>query len=360
HESDYTAILYLPERLINSGARACNLFFQKQPSLKVHRQIERQLQKIIETYKLANYDISVAEYESLSHPITVYNVRFTAPGKEEDTGEPTPFIVGFAFAMLIYCFIFMYGIQVMRGVMEEKTNRIVEVIISSVRPFQLMLGKIVGVGLVSLTQFLVWVLLTATVFTVGQLVIISQYDASQLSPPSASMTQEIQQQLAEEAEDDILKPSNTNEFIQQIQKINFPLILSTFLFYFIGGYLLYASLFAAVGSAIDADTDTQQFMIPVTIPLVLAYIVAIFSALNPDGSMAQLFSQIPLTSPIVMMVRIPLVGISWAELLSSMLLLVAGFLFTTWLAARIYRTGILMYGKKVSYSEIWRWIRHHK
>jgi len=232
----------------------------------------------------------------------------------------------------------------MRGVIEEKMSKVVEVIVSSVRPFQLMLGKIVGVALVGLTQFLLWVILTGGIVAIASSVFLGDLDPGQLSQMDPEMME--QAQINEGA----------LEFFSMINSINFPLILGSFLFFFIGGYLLYSALFAAIGSAVDNESDTQQFMLPVTVPLILSFVVGQTILENPDSALAFWFSMIPLTSPIVMMIRVA-IGVPAWELILSMALLVAGFIFTVWLAGRIYRVGILMHGKKVSWGELAKWVK---
>lgn len=227
--------------------------------------------------------------------------------------------------------------------MEEKTNRIVEVMISSIRPFELMMGKIIGIALVGLTQFIIWIIFSGIAVSV-----ISFFFAPSVMEQVEASSAAGQTEVA---------GMNVGMLLQALRDTNFLLIIPVFVFYFLGGYLLYASLFAAVGSAVDADTDTQQFMLPVTLPLVFSIAIGQMALNNPDGPMAVIFSMIPFTSPIVMMARIA-GEISIWEVLLSMILLVAGFIFTTWLASRIYRTGILMYGKKVTYRELWKWLTY--
>jgi ABC-2 type transport system permease protein len=244
----------------------------------------------------------------------------------------------------------------MRGVIEEKTNRIVEVIVSSVKPFQLMLGKIIGVALVGLTQFILWIVLT-TVIYVG---ITSTVFKNQIQD---TLTQN--NQIEKVMKNDILSQSHKmekvgtpNEVIDMFNfadGLNLPVLITCFAFYFLFGYLLYAALFAAVGSAVDSEADTQQFILPVTIPLILSFVIAQAIMSNPNSSMAQFFSIFPLTSPIVMMVRLPFDVPVW-ELALSMFMLVVGFLFFTWMAGKIYRTGILMYGKKTTWKELGKWL----
>jgi ABC-2 type transport system permease protein len=252
----------------------------------------------------------------------------------------------------------MFGAQVMRGILEEKTSRIVEVIISSVKPFQLMMGKVVGIGLIALTQFVIWLTLTAGITFVTKTLITPNPAkiATEQQAPTNLMSAE-QQLATEQIGQNQVDESMVNGLIDGLAKSNIILVVFAFLFYFLGGYLLYGSLFAAIGAAVDSEADTQQFMLPITIPLILALFVMINSFLNPSGQLAVWFSIIPLTSPIVMMARIPF-GVPPGQLFLSMALLIATFIFTIWLAAKIYRTGILMYGKKVSYSELWKWIRY--
>ena len=282
---------------------------------------------------------------------------------DEESFTEASWAVGFIAGFLIYMFIFMYGSQVMRGVIEEKTSRIVEVIVSSVKPVQLMAGKIIGIALVGLTQFFLWIILTLTIIGVFSVAYSSQLEeissTSTLSSPGQLFPAESVDGQFDESTFNIEDSEQLAKFMEIFSSINFGLIIITFLFYFIGGYLLYGSLFAAIGSAVDSEADTQQFMFPVTIPLVLSIIVGLSFVLNnPDGQVAWWFSVIPFTSPVVMMIRIPF-GINlYTDLLPSIAFLVAGFLFTTWLAAKIYRTGILMYGKKVSYKELWKWIKY--
>jgi ABC-2 type transport system permease protein len=264
--------------------------------------------------------------------------------------------VGYIGGFLIYFFIFLFGAQVMTHVIEEKSSRVIEILVSSVRPFQLMLGKILGIGLVGLTQFILWVVLSAVIIFAAQQIFFSD-----LGIPSSEhividdmfSSSTLQQAQPVEQND---TPA-FREFLASVSAINFGVMLGAFLFYFLGGYLLYASLFAAIGSAADSETDTQQFMLPVTVPLIISIIVMMNAIMNPDGPIAFWFSMIPFTSPIIMMARIPFGVPAWEVALSGGLL-VGTFIFTTWLAGKIYRTGILMYGKKVNYAEVWKWLRY--
>jgi ABC-2 type transport system permease protein len=226
------------------------------------------------------------------------------------------------------------------------------VLISSVKPFQLMMGKIVGIALVGFVQFILWITITATLVTAGSALLLKdKFDPKTLA--ETPMTAQVQEQLGQQA---AMPDMEDVKFLKALQKIDWPLTLGMFLFFFVGGYLLYSSLLAAIGSAVDSETDTQQFMFPVTLPMIIAIVVAQAAVYNPNSAMVLWCSLIPFTSPIVMMVRVAMGSAPAWQLLLSMVLLIGAFVFTTWLAGRIYRTGILMYGKKVSWKELGKWL----
>ena len=309
----------------------------KQVSLSVSNEIKSQLEKKIEQENLVKLGIDVRLLEQAKTNVVVSNQIISEDGIGQKSKTELSMAIGFISGLLIYIFIFMYGTMVMRSIIEEKTNRIVEVIISSVKPFKLMMGKIIGVSLIGLTQFILWICLTSILFFIVQAYFgnIAEIESSQ----------EIEMQ------------SIMLEGLMYFNHINLVEILLAFLFYFLGGYLMYGSLFAAVGSAVDAEADSQQFILPVTIPLILSFILIQPIMENPDSSLAFWMSIIPLTSPIVMMVRIPF-GVAEWEILLSILVLVGSFILSTKLASKIYRTGILMYGKKINYKELLKWLRY--
>jgi ABC-2 type transport system permease protein len=239
----------------------------------------------------------------------------------------------------------MYGTQVMNGVMQEKTNRIVEVIISSVRPFDLMMGKIIGVALVGLTQFLMWMLLTGAGLFVIQNALGTGGNVSEINQIAAM------QGMGSLDETDI------NNMMAMFLSFDWMQIITLFIVFFLGGYLLYASLFAAIGSAVDNETDANQFTMPVTLPIILAIFAAIYAVRNPEAGASFWFSIIPFTSPVVMMVRLPFDVPTW-QIALSIGILVLSFIGTTWIAGKIYRTGILMYGKKTTWKELWKWLKY--
>ena len=353
-ESVYYAILYIPSNILT--VERVQLYSDRQTTLGVNAHISRDLNDFIEKLKLHNEQVPMDILERISSNVKVETMQWTSDGGEKASSAGLASGIGYGAGFLIYFFIFMYGAQVMRGVMEEKSNRIVEVIISSVKPFQLMMGKVVGVALVGLTQFVLWLVLTFVLITGAQALLIGE--------STSQTTQELAQSVMESGSDSPVQTMDVSEIelvfediSSKIDNIPVGVLLGSFLFFFLGGYLLYASLFAAIGSAVDNETDTQQFMLPITIPLILGIFVMINAMQAPHAPLAFWFSMIPLTSPIVMMVRIPF-GVPTWELMLSGALLVACFLGTIWLAAKIYRTGILMYGKKVNYAELWKWIRY--
>lgn len=365
-ETQYEGVLYLPQTIISAGNTASvEFYYRKPPSLGMEMHISKSLEDFLFRNKLIVKNIPASEIQSLQTKVQLQQVEWKNwPNKQIDTTGAKRGL-GYAGGFLIYFFIFLFGAQVMRGVLEEKTSRIVEVIVSSVTPFQLMMGKIIGVGLIGLTQFVAWMMLTygITMFSAKVFVPDNKTAAIEQASPAGNImnsgnTNIAQvQAAAQPASDDGGAAGFFGGALKQLGHIPWVLIIGAFLFYFLGGFLLYGSLFAAVGAASDNETDTQQFMLPVTIPLILGLLVMANSFLNPSGKIAVIFSLIPLTSPIVMMARIPF-GVPATQLILSAAILVLTFMGSVWLAAKIYRTGILMYGKKVSYKELWRWIRY--
>lgn len=349
----HTAILYIPSNVMED-TKSVMLFSAKQPNINLVSSIESTIQKELENRKLQSHGINQQTLDQIKTKVKI-NTRTLTDKGEEETNAGMNTAAGLIGGLLIYMFIFLYGAQVMRGVIEEKTNRIVEVIISSVRPFQLMMGKIIGIALVGLTQFLLWIILTMSIssFVTGFFM-----DKKQMTEQMMKRQTPMGTPLPEGVEDGAIQQSSdevTADVFGSMQSLNFPLLIGAFVFYFLGGYLLYGALFAAIGAAVDGESDTQQFMLPITIPLILSFVVAQSVLQNPESSVAFWFSMIPFTSPVVMMVRMPFNVPDW-QLALSMALLVLGFIGTTWVAGRIYRTGILMYGKKVNWRELGKWL----
>lgn len=343
YDEKYTSILHITSAEKESEVK---MYYKKQPGISTIGHIRTSLERAIKNVQLkSKFNISQEDLAIIQPKVEVKTFFRDINGEEKLKSTAKSTALGLGGAILIYMFIFMYGVQVMRGVIEEKTSRIVEIIISSVKPFQLMMGKIIGIALVGLTQFLLWTILTGTIVMAAQSFI-----------QKGMNTQGITNQIITEQ---VGSNNDTQKMVMDISSVmgDIPItkLLLSFLFYFMGGYLLYGALFAAVGSAVDSEADTQQFMMPITIPLIFGIFMAQSVIENPDGTLAFWMSMIPFTSPIVMMVRIPF-GVEIWELLLSMTLLVLGFLFTTWMAGKIYRTGILMYGKKASYKELFKWL----
>jgi len=354
--SESFGILYIPKSSY-AIPKAFYLYSYKKPGLNLKMYLQESANKILENKKLMDeYGIDEETLSSVKSNISLV-VEDIETSKKSYT--EISWALGFIGGMLIYFFIFMYGAQVMRGVIEEKTNRIVEVIVSSVKPIQLMMGKIVGIALVGLTQFLIWIFLTAGIVTVLKTTILPKAGIAEMSQTIPQNVMSNGQQAAQVNQSTNASPQLTefSRLFDSAMSQPWGLIIFCFVFYFITGYLLYASVFAAIGSAVDNETETQQFMLPVTIPIILALMVAIGTMQNPESSLSFWCSMIPLTSPIVMMARIPF-GVPIWEIAVSMILMLAAFLGFVWMAAKVYRTGILMYGKKTSWKEMWKWLRY--
>ena len=359
-EAGYYGILYISPELVNTP-NAVQLISKKQPPIGLLEHIERSLEKEIEKQKLLAYKIDNLDeiMKNVETNVSVQTKRIDESGAIKGTSTGIAMALAYISAFVMYMLVFIFGAQVMRGVIEEKTSRVVEVIISSVKPVQLMMGKIVGIAFVGLTQFLIWIFLTMGIVTVLKSTILQKTDMTEISQTVPQNLMSGDQQLAVTTQSANMSPELA-EFSKMFDNaMNQPwgLIIISFIFYFITGYLLYASVFAAIGSAVDNETETQQFMLPVTIPIILALMVAMGTMQNPESSLSFWCSMIPLTSPIVMMARIPF-GVPYWQIAVSMVLMLVTFLGFVWMAAKVYRTGILMYGKKTSWKEIWKWLRY--
>lgn len=351
-DKEIFAFLNITDDLL-ANPKAATLYSEKQVPGELSRLVNQTLTKQMESDKLASFQIpNLPEIIKESRVnFQIQTIKWGEDGSESASSATVASITGMVFTMIIYMFILFYGAMVMQGVMEEKTNRIVEVMISSVRPFQLMMGKIIGIGFVGLTQMFIWGVMTSVLLTGASFFLGGEMDTQAMS--SELMT--ANPGMATLADPAIQQSGN--EIMQLIETINLGEIGFFFIIYFIGGYMLYASLFAAIGSAVDNQEDTQQFVAPVTIFMVFALYAGIYSMENPDGPLAFWCSMIPFTSPIVMMVRIPFDIPLWEKVL-SVVLLYASFIGITWISAKIYRVGILMYGKKPSLKEMAKWIRY--
>ena len=353
--SEFYALLYIPQDIYSNNY--AQLISEKQIPFEFNEEIQRKLSRYIENDKRQKVidETGIPDLEERLAGtrtwIKLNTLKISETGEAQKSSSIVAFIASYAMGIIIYFFVFMYGAMVMRGVMEEKKSRIIEVIISSVKPFELMAGKIVGTALVGLTQVAIWVVLGIVVL-IGVQGFFSPESAQQMGQSIMDSQQQMNPAMAQVAE-----PNKVMEVMEMIGNLNLPLILFAFVFYFLIGYLLYSSLLGAVGAAVDNDEDAQQMVFPVTIPLILSIMLLFPIARNPEGPVAFWFSIIPLTSPVAMMARIPY-GIPIWELLLSMFLLVLTTIGAIAGAAKIYRIGLLMYGKKVNIKELFKWLRY--
>ena len=340
----FVAFVHLPKNIV-SDSKEIKIYSEKNLSLPLKSSIERVIEKKVRATLMQKAGIASEVYEKTQVEINSETISVSSTGDETSSSSGGAMILAGVMGMLLYITLLLYGSQVMAGVIEEKSSRIIEVIISSIKPYQLMLGKILGVGMVGLTQFLLWIVLT-----IGLTQVASTFYGSS---PIQQRVEQVKKADPEVAK--TMEASPMDEVTKVIESTNIPLVLGGFLFYFLFGYLLYSSLFAAIGSAVESTAEAQQFTFIVMLPIILAFIMAQFTMQDPDSTMAFWASMIPFTSPINMMVRLPY-GVPMWELATSMILLVLGFLGCSWISARIYRVGILMYGKKITVKEMAKWL----
>lgn len=351
----FTALLLAPR----SGVNNTNNFklvseksLSRMANSRIDKDISRALENNLISQELKIDPLLIDSIKTRANQVKVDAVKKDEMGKLTSSNFDLASGIGYFTAFLIYMTLFIYGVMVMRGVMEEKTNRIAEVMVSSVKPFQLMLGKIIGIGAVGLTQFIIWIVLIS---------VLSAIFSSMISPELMQQVQDAQNGVPGSMQQTSGALQNMAQIQAKISTVNWPLVVGCFIFYFLGGYLFYAALFAAVGSAVNEDSqDAQSLSLPITLPIIFAIIIMINSINDPNSSLATWSSIIPFFSPIVMMSRIPFGvpdTVPYWQLGLSMAFLVLGFLFTTWLSAKIYRTGILLYGKKPTWKEMMKWVR---
>lgn len=347
----YDAVLYLPKTTQKMNA---NLYYMEEPSMSLRADLESQIDNIFFDQILQDsFNIDAARYNTLKEltrsEITMIQIDENG-GEKESLAEMNK-VIGMICGLFIYFFIFLFSGQVLRGVMEEKNNRIVEVLISSVKPMELLMGKIVGLALVGLTQFLMWIAFTFIILIGVQFAVPDLLQETANTELQSSATESLA------AAGDNIDAATIFAEISNYFPISFSELILCFLFFFLTGYLIYAALFAAIGSAADNDVDSNQLTLPLTMPLLLTIILIMPIADNPNGQLAFWFSMIPLTSPVAMLTRLPS-GVPLWELLLSMTLMLLFFVLVVWFASKVYRTGILMYGKKVTYKEIWKWLKY--
>ena len=346
---NYYGVLYIPKvDSLETLAKSIEFYSKDSPSLSVIGGLENKIESKLRNLKLDNFGIDLAKINAskISADIKMYNFS----GEESSKLiNGLKIGVGAIAGYMLMMFVMIYGTSVMRSVIEEKTSRIIEVIVSSVKPFQLMLGKIVGNASAGLLQFFIWGIILLILSIVSSSVFgvdMTEVQTSRLSPEQI----------------DAMKEASGNgtmeTIIQEFFRLPLVTIFLLFIFYFLGGFFLYSSLFAAVGAAVDSETDTQQFMLPIMLPLILGVYIGFATVINdPHGPISTIFSMIPFTSPIVMLMRVPF-GVPWYEIAISMALLLCTFVFMVWMAAKIYRVGILMYGKKPTYKDLWKWLKY--
>lgn len=361
------AIVYIPARETTLPRDAYLFYRSDMPALNVQTDAQSQLQEILRNRILLDvHGLTPEDYTLLTSTHIKLRTQDIETGR--DGFLQVKIAVGIILAMLVFIAVFMFGSQVMRGVMEEKTSRIVEVIVCSVKPFQLMMGKVVGIGLVGLTQFALWVLLAGALVMGVQLThadlfqqATERHSQTEIASKGTEATYQYQteQERAAQYQAGEGIDNSIQDLIEGLTGINFAMIIFLFLFYFVFGYLLYASLFAAAGSLVDNDTDSQQFTIPLTIPLILTILLLPSMIGQPSGSISVWLSIIPFTSPVAMLMRIPF-GVPVWQVVLSMLLLLATFPLCIWAAARVYRSAILRYGQKASWRDVWRLLKRDK
>jgi ABC-2 type transport system permease protein len=345
----YYGVLYIPKSdSLKNLSNGISFYTEDAPGLDLLNSIENKLENRIRDLKIEQLHFDIARLKSTETNVEIATENFLGE-KSSKIGSLLRMAAGGGFGYLIFMFIIIYGTSVMRSVIEEKTSRIIEVIISSVKPFQLMLGKIIGNALAGVLQFIIWMI------SAGLLMFaITSFFGIDPAGSGSAMTQmnpEVMQQVQESAS------SELHLALQEMKNLPILTIFFSFIVYFLGGYLIYSSIYAAIGAAVDSETDTQQFMLPVLMPLIIAIYVGFSVIGNPHGPIALGFSLFPLTSPIVMLMRIPF-GVPWWQIVTSMALLIITFVAMVWFAAKIYRVGILMYGKKPSYKELYKWLKY--
>ena len=349
-EELYYGLVYIPKTdSLNNLSKGIAFYSVDAPSINVINSIENKLERKIRDLKIEKLQVDIAQIKAAETQVTIASENFSGE-KSSKIGSVLRMVAGGGFGYLIFMFIIIYGTSVMRSVIEEKNSRIIEVIISSVKPFQLMMGKILGNAFAGILQFIIWAISAGLLMFVISMIFGVEATAS--STAMGQMNPEMVQQVQDSA-------VNSDLQIAFLEMKNLPIltIFFSFIVYFLGGYLIYSSIYAAIGAAVDSETDTQQFMLPVMLPLIIAIYVGFSVIENPHGPIAIGFSIFPLTSPIVMLMRIPF-GVPWWQIVISMFLLIITFIGIVWFAAKIYRIGILMYGKKPSYKELYKWLKY--
>ena len=346
-EGELYGLLYIPKKdSLEMMASSVEFYSASTPNFDLIESFERTIDNRLRKRKLDMLGIDLVQLESSEFDTSV-KIRNFSGEKSSKMSSWIKIGAGAISGYFLMMFVIIYGTSVMRSVIEEKTSRIVEIIVSSVKPFQLMLGKIIGNASAGLLQFFIWSVIITVILTVISSVFGVDMTGVQASNVGPDQVEVIKQ-----------TSKGGGEFIGELLKLPLGLIFVLFIFYFLGGYFLYSSLFAAIGAAVDNETDTQQFMLPVMLPLILGMYVGFATVISdPNGPISTIFSIVPFTSPIVMLMRVPF-GVPWYEIVISMVLLLTTFMLMVWFAAKIYRVGILMYGKKPTYKDLYKWLKY--
>lgn len=345
-QNGYAALIHIPQNFDINNPAELEIYSEKQLGMMTKLEIESAIAERVRMLRIKQAGYDEAILKDLMPSIELKQIT-AGEGKVESTRIMLASAIGYGMGFIIYIALLIYGTMVMRGVIQEKTSRIVEIMISSVKPFQLMAGKIIGIGLVGLTQFLLWIVLSLTAITV-----MGMYAGTALAEAGSGQTAVLSESEMADSQSKIVM------ILENVGQLPVASLAFAFAFYFLGGFFIYGALFAAIGSAVGEEGDSQSMTFPVTIPII-ASIIMLFSVINePDSSLAFWTSIIPLTSPIIMPARIAF-GVPFWEIALSVTCLIIGFVFTTWMAGRIYRTGILMYGKKITFGELFKWMKQN-
>lgn len=346
-EKEQYGLLYISNGDLEIVSKSVRFYSEDSPSLTIISGLENKIERKLREEKLISNGLDIKQIENSRVNVSVAQESFEGQ-KSSKIDNILKLAFGGIAGYLLFMFIIIYGNMIMRSVIEEKTSRIIEVIISSVKPIQLMMGKIIGTSLAGVTQFAIWIILLGVLSTI--LSIVFNIDLMSVQTP--------QQEVVQQAMDNPVLQDEITLALQSFQNLPLANLIIAFLLFFIGGYLLYSSLYAAVGAAVDNETDTQQFMLPILMPLILAVYVGVFTVIDdPHGTVSTIFSFVPFTSPVVMLMRIPFGVPIWQQIV-SLIILIGTFTSTVWFAAKIYRVGILMYGKKASYKELFKWLKY--
>jgi len=345
-KESYEGLIYIPKTTNNKALEnKIQYISNDSPSITFIEDIQDVIAKKITTQNFQTAKLDTLAIKNAEAKVNIELKKATGEDSLKGLNE-IKIAIGGAFGYLIMMFIIIYGNMVMRSVIEEKTNRIVEIIISSVKPYQLMMGKIIGTSLAGILQFFIWAIIGLTLM----------FSASIFFGINATPTAKIPPEMLHSAQQEFA--GTAQMYIKELWNLPIATILISFVIYFIGGYFLYSSFYAAIGAAVDNETDSQQFLLPIIMPLVLGVYIGFFTVINdPHGTVATVFSMIPLTSPIVMLMRIPF-GVPWWQISISISILFGTFFFVVWFAAKIYRVGILMYGKKPTWRELYKWLKY--